>query len=197
MCVCVVFPIIANINTSFELNSKIDFEILKNKVSCYQVKKKFFAMIYKIASPKATLNIYESGKIVMSGLKEIEDCEIAAKKFADILSEPNKLISVCKLCITNMVYSGFFGRNVNLIDFVNEINRAYKHGGDLSASYEPELFSGVRCSKRSTKQRITIFRNGRFFITGVKNEEHAIDIFRLTKSFVEFVCNFEVINKTL
>jgi len=73
MCVCVVFPIIANINTSFELNSKIDFEILKNKVSCYQVKRKFFAMIYKMASPKATFNIYESGKVVMSGLKEIED----------------------------------------------------------------------------------------------------------------------------
>jgi len=184
---CILIPSIVNINTCFSFDTRFNLNELKEKHICKDVKKKFKAIVLRIG--KATFNIYENGQVIMAGLRTEEDCISSCQKLGELLSSDEKILHPIDFRITNLVLSGCFGRKISLENLHKEIRRSSANGGRLSAEYEPELFSGLRCSLKNSKRRITIFRSGKFFITGVKNENDSNEIFHLSKSFVDFVEN--------
>ena len=71
------YPIIANIVATSDLGTKLNLNILAEKIpEIIYNPKKFNAAILKIKEPvKATFLIWSSGKIVCLGTKKKEDCE--------------------------------------------------------------------------------------------------------------------------
>lgn len=166
-------PVVVNISCSFQLESPVDFEILRNSINCKPVKKKFKAFVYKVQSPKATFNIYENGKVILCGIKNEQDTSSAIKLLTEKLGKNNNYTN---FKINNKVISGRIGSNINLHAIYEILNK--KYSSKYFSSYEQEIFPGLIIHHKQSTIRMTMFRNGKYFLTGSKNENEMILIFK-------------------
>ena len=78
-------PEIVNVVSTFQLNTKLDLrKIVQKSRNAEYNPKRFAGAIMRIANPKSTALIFQTGKIVCTGTKSIEETKIASKKFAKI-----------------------------------------------------------------------------------------------------------------
>lgn len=175
-------PRIVNISCSFQLESRVDFEILQKTLNCKPVKKKFKAIVFKIESPKATFNIYENGKVILCGIKNDQDIYLAIKLLTEKLEKSNNYFN---LKINNKVLSGQFRSSINLKKIYNTLNGKYFN--KYFPSYEQEIFPGLIIHHRNSKIRMTMFRNGKYFLTGSNEENEIVEIFNEINKLIQNV----------
>jgi transcription initiation factor TFIID TATA-box-binding protein len=159
-------PKIENIVASGPIADSIDLEVISTTVeNCDLNKKRFPGAVYRIMDPKMAFLIFSSGKVVITGVKTLEDLG----RGLDILIEKMKEVGiVCldtpKVAVTNMVCSYDLGTKINLNKIVMAMSLE-------KIEYEPEQFPGLVYRISDPKVVALLFSSGKIILTGGKNME--------------------------
>jgi len=157
---------IENIVASGVIADSIDLVALSNNLkNCELNKKRFPGAIYRIEDPKIASLIFSSGKIVLTGIRNIQTLmdglaiitKSLKKAGVNTLKEP-------QVAITNMVCSYDLGKYINLNKVVITLNVE-------NIEYEPEQFPGLVYWIKDPKIVVLLFSSGKIILTGGKNLE--------------------------
>ena len=169
----VVFKTVNSTVTAYLSTKNINlYSLAKYKaVDVKYEKSKFSGARIRLFSPKSTLLVFSNGKVNIMGTKSIDDAMRAIGFLMGILcSMGHKNVSLLKINRSNIVMSSSLPFRVDLIKF--------KSITAQSSSYEPELFTGLHyADPLLTPLKMTVFTTGKFFMTGVIDEDDAVIIF--------------------
>lgn len=143
-------------------------------------KTKFPGLVYRIENPKAAFLIFNSGKVVCTGTRSLENAHVAMINLA------NELNSIgCKgidlepdVQVQNVVATANLKTKLNL----NAIAVAF---GLEKVEYEPEVFPGLVCRLDAPKVVVLVFCTGKLVITGGKRPEDCAEGLRIIKEQFE------------
>jgi transcription initiation factor TFIID TATA-box-binding protein len=178
--------VVATVNLNFEPGEKIDLNAIARKFEdCEYNPERFPGLVMRVADPKATILVFSTGKMVVTGLRDANEAETVVKNVikrmkeakVDIRTEP-------EITIQNIVASGDLHTAIDL----NEAAIVMEN-----AMYEPEVFPGLIYRMADPKTVFLIFSTGRIVCTGGKTKEivgQAVgklveDVKRLGLSFVK------------
>ncbi|MHA1684110.1 MAG: TATA-box-binding protein [Promethearchaeota archaeon] len=145
-------------------DEKIDLnQIARKYTECEYNPERFPGLVMRIEDPKATILIFSTGKMVVTGLRKASEAETVVDKVinrmkkakVDIASEP-------EITIQNIVASGDLHTSIDL----NEAAIIMEN-----AMYEPEVFPGLIYRMQDPKTVFLIFSTGRIVCTGGKTKE--------------------------
>lgn len=123
---------------------------------------RFPGLIYRLSSPKTAMLLFESGKIVCTGAKSIDQVYVAINKVLDNLKklkfDTGKKVEIN---IQNIVATYDLGKELNL----NTI--AITLGLDR-IEFEPEIFPGLVYRQDEPKVVMLLFGSGKVVCTGAK-----------------------------
>ena len=154
---------IENVVASVRISNYIPLDTLLEKYKDIEKKDNFPGLIVKMKHPKATILIFSSGKMVLTGIRLPKHIPIVVEKIrnkiegADITLDMKPIIKV-----ENIVVRGDFHTQINLDLTSLALNRAI---------YEPEVFPGL-IYKVTEPDKICflIFSSGRIICTGANKE---------------------------
>ena len=154
---------IENVVASINLGCELPLDKILEKYKDIEKKNNFPGLVAKIYRTKATILIFASGKLVVTGVRlptqipTVVDIIINKIKKADIEIENDPIVK-----IENIVVRGDFHQSINL-DITSLILD--------SAIYEPEVFPGLIYKITDPKICFLIFSSGRIIVTGSNNED--------------------------
>ena len=169
---------IVNMTYYVNLNCKLNLEFIAKSLDNVRYdKKKFSAAIKRIKDPKCSILIFNNGKLIITGCKSEDQCNIVSQKIAESIQRIGYEVRITDRSVKNLVGSIDYGSNIDLFTLAKSIGP--------NASFEPELFPGLIFSskkiniKDGDKQncKITVFRSGKINITGTKTKEELNDAF--------------------
>ncbi len=143
---------------------KIDFnQIARKYTDCEYNPERFPGLVMRVENPKATILIFSTGKMVVTGLRQASEAETVVdnvitkmkKAKVNIKNEP-------EITIQNIVASGDLHTSIDL----NEAAIVMEN-----AMYEPEVFPGLIYRMQDPKTVFLIFSTGRIVCTGGKTKE--------------------------
>jgi len=155
---------VENIVASGSIAEAIDLGMISTKIeNCELNTKRFPGAVHRIKDPKLAMLLFSSGKVVLTGVKCLEDLD----KGLTILSQTLKEVGVICLehptiAVTNMVCSYDLGNRINLNKVVMALSLE-------SIEYEPEQFPGLVYRISDPKIVVLIFSSGKIILTGGKN----------------------------
>ena len=148
---------------SVELTEKIDLnQIARKHAEVEYNPERFPGLVMRIEKPRATILIFSTGKMVVTGLrKAVEATRVVEKVVKNIRKAGIKLANP-EITIQNIVASGDLHTNIdlNMAAIVMEY-----------AMYEPEVFPGLIYRMQDPKTVFLIFSTGRIVCTGAKKKE--------------------------
>ena len=154
---------IENVVASINLGVELPLNKILEKYKDIEKKNNFPGLVAKINSPKATILIFSSGKLVCTGVRLPKNIPVVVTKIigriekAGIVIEKEPIVK-----IENIVVRGDFHQSINL-DITSLILN--------SAIYEPEVFPGLIYKIADPKICFLIFSSGRIIVTGSNNED--------------------------
>ena len=157
----VVATVVVELGASGE---KINLNQIAHKYpDCEYNPERFPGLVMRVVDPKATILVFSTGKMVVTGLRAATEAEAVVnsviKKMiqakVDIKSEP-------VITIQNIVASGDLHTHIDL----NEASVIMEN-----AMYEPEVFPGLIDRMAEPKTVFLIFSTGRIVCTGAKTKE--------------------------
>ncbi|ELP87178.1 TATA-box-binding protein, putative [Entamoeba invadens IP1] len=158
-------PEIVNVVSTFQLNQQLDLRKIVQKARNAEYNPKRFAgAIMRISSPKSTALIFQTGKIVCTGTRSIEESKIAAKKYAKIIK---------KIGYNEVRFSNFNVQNIVGscdVKFQISLRSLYDSNTDM-CQYEPEVFPGLVFRMTQPKVTLLVFSTGKVVLTGAKDDE--------------------------
>ncbi len=129
----------------------------------------FPGLVYRTIDPKTAVLIFNSGKIVCTGAKSIDDLNRGLQKFF------NKLVSVGieigeepDITVQNIVTSADLNTVLNLNSIAIGL-------GFENIEYEPEQFPGLVYRIDKPKVVVLIFGSGKLVVTGGRKPQDAED----------------------
>uniref|UniRef100_A0A158P536 TATA-box-binding protein n=1 Tax=Tetranychus urticae TaxID=32264 RepID=A0A158P536_TETUR len=145
---------VVNVVTSFELNSNLCRNQIKDTFQDIEYKKTFPGGVLKY--PDGCLLVFDSGKIIVTGVQNIATAIVLIDRF-------------CAKYPRDIKYTSFKIVNITACtkiigDF--DYNELLLHP---KSSYTPELFPGIHLKLDDTKVIFIIFRTGKVIITGLKD----------------------------
>ena len=133
---------------------------------------RFPGLIYRLSEPKTAMLLFESGKIVCTGAKGVDQVHEAIHKVLNNLKKLKFDIGDnVDINIQNIVATYDLGKDLNL----NKIALAL---GLERIEFEPEIFPGLVYRQDEPKVVMLLFGSGKVVCTGAKNVEdikNAID----------------------
>jgi transcription initiation factor TFIID TATA-box-binding protein len=127
----------------------------------------FPGLVLRIREPKTSALIFNSGKIVCTGAKNMEKVEQAMGKIVEALKKIGVNIkSKPQYKVQNMVASGSIGMDINLNTLAIKLE---------NTEYEPEQFPGLVYKLKGTNATFLLFTNGQIVCTGTKSKEEVDD----------------------
>jgi transcription initiation factor TFIID TATA-box-binding protein len=117
----------------------------------------------RIREPRTTALVFKTGKMIVTGAKDILESENAAKTYVKIIQKCGFSATVSEFRISNMSATVDFGFPIRLEGLM------YAHHSNCT--YEPELFPGLVYRMVDPKVVLLIFVSGKVVITGAKNIE--------------------------
>lgn len=137
----------------------------------------FPALTYKLKRPRATLLIFESGKIVCSGAKS-ERRAIKAIKFLVNRLKEEKILILGKpaISVKNVIASAKLPGNVDLEKASGVLDKAI---------YEPDQFPALILRMENPKVSLLLFASGSVVCAGAKGEREARLAVKLFKRRLE------------
>lgn len=154
---------IENVVASVNLRIGLSLEKILEKYKDIEKKNNFPGLVAKMNNPKATILIFASGKLVVTGVRLPSQIPVVVKKIikkiknAEIEIENEPIVK-----IENIVVRGDFHQSINL-DITSLILD--------SAIYEPEVFPGLIYKILDPKICFLIFNSGKIIVTGSNNED--------------------------
>uniref|UniRef100_A0A3Q2ZT61 TATA-box-binding protein-like n=1 Tax=Kryptolebias marmoratus TaxID=37003 RepID=A0A3Q2ZT61_KRYMA len=149
-----------NITGNVKLSCRLDLDFITRTAWNTEYKpERFRALIMRIREPRTTANIYQSGSLVCTGARSIDESHRAARRFARILQKLGFPVSFQNFKIHNMVVS------CNTFPVVLEaLNLVYHQ----HCSYEPELFPAL-FFKMVPGITAIVFVQGKLILSGAKS----------------------------
>ncbi|TRZ88857.1 MAG: TATA-box-binding protein [Methanosarcinales archaeon] len=155
---------IENVVSTTKLSNHFDLIEIESKLEGAEYNKsRFPGLVYRMKEPKSVFLLFNSGKVVCTGCKSIDD----AKNAADILNRKLnglgiKISGDYEPKIQNIVASADLGGALNL----NAVALGF---GMENIEYEPEQFPGLVYRMNDPKVVILLFGSGKLVITGGKS----------------------------
>jgi transcription initiation factor TFIID TATA-box-binding protein len=176
---------IENVVSTVKLSPTFDLEDLKSNLENAEYNKsKFPGLVYRIKEPKAVFLLFNSGKVVCTGSKSIEDAQNASKRLIqELMKQGIDIDSPHEIIIQNIVASADLRSVLNL----NSVALGF---GMENIEYEPEQFPGLVYRMSDPKVVILLFGSGKMVITGGKSP---IDCEKAFKSIKEKLINLNII----
>jgi len=113
---------------------------------------------------RASLLVFSSGNVVITGAKNKEELDKVAKIVVDLFRRCGfEIREVPKIKLQNIVASADLGKSINLELVASLMGE--------NAYYEPEIFPGLIFKMDSPKVVLLLFRSGKVVCTGGKSEE--------------------------
>jgi len=156
---------IENIVASGSVAEAIDLEYISNNITdCVLDTRRFPGAVYHMQNPKSAALIFESGRIVITGVRRSEDMAVALQKLLNTLKSAK---ITCHdnphVAVKNIVCSYNLGNPCNL----NRIMIVLMDSENIE--YEPEVFPGLVCRISDPKIVFLLFSSGKIIITGGTN----------------------------
>ena len=157
----VVATVVIDLGTSGE---KIDLNVIARKYSdCEYNPERFPGLIMRVLDPKATILVFSTGKMVVTGLRAADEASAVVANVVEKLKQAKVDIKAEPvITIQNIVASGNLHTHVDL----NEASVVMEN-----AMYEPEVFPGLIYRMAEPKTVFLIFSTGRIVCTGAKTKE--------------------------
>ena len=153
-----------NVVATVNLSVTIDLEKLSVSLSNTEFNpRRFAAVIMRIREPRTTALVFKSGKMIITGAKNIDHSKRAAKKFIQIIQRVGFNVVFRDYKVQNMTATCDMGFPIRLEGLV------YAHS--QQATYEPELFPGLVYKMTNPKIVFLVFVSGKVVATGAKSEE--------------------------
>jgi len=155
---------IENVVSTTKLSDQFNLnDILPKLENAKYDKSRFPGLVYRITEPKAVFLLFNSGKVVCTGCKSIEDARLASDKIKQkLIGLGEDVDSNSEVKIQNIVASGDLGSPLNL----NAVALGF---GMENIEYEPEQFPGLVYRMDDPKVVILLFGSGKLVITGGKS----------------------------
>lgn len=169
---------IENIVATVILENNLDLNLIETRIPDVEYNPdQFPGLVYRMENPKVTALIFKSGKMVITGAKNIKQLVIAVKRILKMLMDKGIPIQGRpQIQIQNIVASANLFVNVDLERAAEVLE---------NNMYEPEQFPGLIYRMRKPRVVLLIFSSGKMVITGAKREEEvkeAVDnIYRVLK----------------
>ncbi len=166
----------------YDLESNLDYKIenvvatvvveITEKIDLHQIARKypeveynperFPGLVMRIEKPRATILIFSTGKMVLTGLRKAAQAPRVVEKVVKNIRKARIKVSNPKITIQNIVASGDLHTNIDLNMAAIVMD---------SAMYEPEVFPGLIYRMQEPKTVFLIFSTGRIVCTGAKKKE--------------------------
>jgi transcription initiation factor TFIID TATA-box-binding protein len=146
-----------------EITEKIDLNIIARKHADVEYNpERFPGLVMRILKPKATILIFSTGKMVVTGMRKASEADRVVEKVLKNIRKAGIKVSNPEITIQNIVASGDLHTNIdlNMAAIVMEF-----------AMYEPEVFPGLIYRMQDPKTVFLIFSTGRIVCTGAKKKE--------------------------
>ncbi|MFX1274323.1 MAG: TATA-box-binding protein [Promethearchaeota archaeon] len=169
-----------------EIEEKIDLKQIAQKyVDVEYNPERFPGLIMKVEKPRATILVFSTGKMVITGLREASESTQVVEKIIKSIKKAGIKISNPKITIQNIVASGDLHTNVDLNLAAITMD---------SAMYEPEVFPGLIYRMQDPKTVFLIFSTGRIVCTGAKDKDVVKEaIMKLNKEIRELgICQNDI-----
>ncbi|MHA1730218.1 MAG: TATA-box-binding protein [Promethearchaeota archaeon] len=158
---CVTLKI-ENVVASVRVSTYLNLEILTERYRDVEKKDNFPGLVIKIKRPKSTILAFRSGKMVITGTKNVKNIPIIVEKVSKRLEASGcELDMEPQVKVENIVASGDFHIPINLDLTSISLERTI---------YEPEVFPGLIYKVLDPKVCFLIFSSGKIICTGAKNE---------------------------
>ena len=154
---------IENVVASVEVTAKIDLNLLARKQNDAEYNpEQFPGLMLRIKNPKATILVFSSGKMVITGLRRETEAEAAVEKVISKIRRAGiKVTGKAKITIQNIVASGDLHSRIDLDMAQMTLERCL---------YEPEVFPGLIYRMKTPKAVFLIFSSGRIVCAGTNKE---------------------------
>lgn len=157
---------IQNVVASVSFDEEIDLEKVSAAFRDVESKDNFPGLVLRLKKPKATILLFKSGKMVLTGLKRREDAPVVVQKIFKRLADIDiKVETQPNISIQNIVASGDLGKMIDLDSAATCLNNAI---------YEPEVFPGLILRREDPKACFLIFSSGKIVCTGMKEKKDII-----------------------
>ncbi|MBA7541694.1 hypothetical protein ES705_34010 [subsurface metagenome] len=146
-----------------EITEKIDLnQIARRHADVEYNPERFPGLVMRIEKPRATILIFSTGKMVVTGLRQASEADRVVDKVVKNIRKAGIKVSNPEITIQNIVASGDLHTNIdlNMAAIVMEY-----------AMYEPEVFPGLIYRMQEPKTVFLIFSTGRIVCTGAKRKE--------------------------
>ena len=146
-----------------EITEKIDLNQIARKHADVEYNpERFPGLVMRIEKPKATILIFSTGKMVVTGLRKAEEAPQVVEKVVKNIKKAGIKVANPEITVQNIVASGDLHTNIdlNMAAIVMEF-----------AMYEPEVFPGLIYRMQVPKTVFLIFSTGRIVCTGAKKKE--------------------------
>ena len=146
-----------------EITEKIDLnQIARRHADVEYNPERFPGLVMRIEKPRATILIFSTGKMVVTGLRQASEAERVVDKVVKNIRKAGIKVANPEITIQNIVASGDLHTNIdlNMAAIVMEY-----------AMYEPEVFPGLIYRMQDPKTVFLIFSTGRIVCTGAKRKE--------------------------
>jgi len=146
-----------------EITEKIDLKQIARKHAEVEYNPdRFPGLVMRIEKPRATILIFSTGKMVVTGLRKAAEAPKVVEKVVKNIRKAGIKVTNPVITIQNIVASGDLHTNIdlNMAAIVMEF-----------AMYEPEVFPGLIYRMQDPKTVFLIFSTGRIVCTGAKKKE--------------------------
>lgn len=145
-----------------EITEKVDLNQIARKLPDVEYNpERFPGLVMRIEKPRATILIFSTGKMVITGLRKASESGKVVQKVIKNIKKAGIYVKNPVITIQNIVASGDLHTNIdlNMAAIVMEY-----------AMYEPEVFPGLIYRMQDPKTVFLIFSTGRIVCTGAKNK---------------------------
>jgi len=145
-----------------EITEKVDLNQIARKLPDVEYNpERFPGLVMRIEKPKATILIFSTGKMVVTGLRKASESGKVVQKVIKNIKKAGIEVKNPVITIQNIVASGDLHTNIdlNMAAIVMEY-----------AMYEPEVFPGLIYRMQDPKTVFLIFSTGRIVCTGAKEK---------------------------
>jgi len=156
-----VVNIVATVIT--EIDNKIDLNQIIQRISNVEYHPdRFPGLIMRLENPHATLLIFSSGKMVITGLRKTTDANLAAQQAIEKMQNIGIKIKNPKITIQNIVATSSLNMNIDLNMLTIMMD---------NVMYEPEVFPAAIYKMQDPKVVFLIFSSGKIVCLGAKVKE--------------------------
>ncbi len=170
-----------NVVASGTMNTKLPLSQIAMELERAEYEpEQFPGLVYRLENPKAAALLFNSGKVVCTGTKSVEQAHEALGNLVTKLKELGvELEDVSDVKIQNMVASTCVDKKIDLNKIAFELE---------GTEYEPEQFPGLVYRLDDPKVVFLIFQSGKVICTGAKNPE------MIEKSIIKLEINLKNID---